>query len=162
MEQSQEYHAVVVQDLYLRVLGRFPDSSGMATWVDFLNLHTAEQLEANLLGSDEYFTKFGGGNNTGFLQAVYQLVLQRPIDPSGAQSWGQELANGRGRTDVAAAILASLESDRLETQTMYANFLHRQPDPGGFDNFTDLLQQGLPNESVIAVILSSEEYFGQI
>ncbi len=162
IESSDEYHKLVVKDLYRRILGRFPDDSGNTSWSSFLNRGgTAKQMEAFLLGSDEYF-KMAGGSNTSFLQAVYQLVLHRPIDSTGSQSWGKALAAGASRTAVAVAILASLEFDRLETQILFANWLHRSPDPSGLDTFTNLLQQGVSNETAIAIILSSDEYFAQI
>jgi hypothetical protein len=163
METSQEYHSVVVHDLYLQVLGRIPDPSGNTAWTNFLNNgRTAEQLEAYLLGSDEFFSKLGGGNNAGFLQATYQVVLHRAIDPSGALSWGQALAAGISRTVVVTDILASLESDRLETQGLYANLLHRPADPSGLDAYSNLLQQGVPNETIVAIQIGSDEYFAKI
>ncbi|HLJ92666.1 MAG TPA: DUF4214 domain-containing protein [Gemmataceae bacterium] len=162
IESSDEYHKLVVTDLYRRILGRSPDDSGNATYTNFLNQGgTAEQVGAFLLGSDEYL-KIAGGSNTGFLQAIYPLTLHRPIDSSGAQSWGQALAGGTSRSAVAAAILASLESDQLETEVLYANFLHRSPDPSGLDTFTNLLQRGVPDETVSAILIGSDEYFAEI
>jgi hypothetical protein len=163
IENSQEYHAVEVQTVYHTVLGRTAEPSAVSRWGSFLDQGgTAEQLEAILLGSDEYLSRFGGGTSSGFLQALYQLVLHRPIDPSGSQSWGQRaLSSGDVRATIAAAILASLESDRLETQTLYGSLLHRPPDPSGFDTFTSLLQQGVSNETALGIIMSSDEYFAQ-
>jgi Domain of unknown function (DUF4214)/Domain of unknown function (DUF5122) beta-propeller len=163
MQATQEYHTIVVDDLYSRILGRAADSSGQTGWVNFLHQGgTDEQLQALFLGSDEFFAKHGSNNSQGFLPALYQIVLQRPIDASGLQSWGQALAGGMSRTAVAAAILASLESDRLETQMLYAEFLHRPPDASGLDTFTNLLQRGVPNETVSGIIISSDEYFAGV
>jgi hypothetical protein len=47
---------------------------------------------------------------------------------------------------VAAAVLASLESDQLEVQSLYMQFLHRATDPGGLDTFTTALQRGVSDE----------------
>jgi uncharacterized delta-60 repeat protein len=163
MQATPEYHTVLVNNLYNRILGRNPDTSGDATWLNFLNQGgTEEQLEAMFLGSDEFFAKHGSNNSQGFLPALYQIVLQRPIDAGGLQSWSQALAGGMSRTAVAVAVLASLESDRLEMQMLYAAFLHRPPDASGLDTYTNLLQQGVPNETVASILISSEEYFAQI
>jgi uncharacterized delta-60 repeat protein len=163
IQNSPEYHTLVVADLYQRVLGRTTDPSGQAYWVSFLDRGgTAEQLEAILLASDEFFVRHGGNNDRGFLPALYQIILQRPIDPAGAQSWGQALQSGAlSRQAVAAAVLASLESDRLEVQNLYLHFLHRAPDPTGLDNFTTALQRGLSNEQVAVIFLSSPEYLAR-
>ena len=135
IQNSPEYHTLVVGDLYLLVLGRTADASGLTTWVNFLNQgHTAEQLETILLGSEEFFVTHGSANNQGFLPALYQIVLQRPIDPSGAQSWGQALQSDvSSRQDVAAGVLANAEADGLEVQSLYTQFLHRVADPSGLD-----------------------------
>jgi hypothetical protein len=47
IQRSQEYHTVVVRDLYRRVLGRLPNDLGNTAWTGFLNrAGTAEQLQA--------------------------------------------------------------------------------------------------------------------
>jgi uncharacterized delta-60 repeat protein len=164
MQSSQEYHSLEVRNLYRRVLGRFPDDSGSAAWTTFLNQGgTVLQLEAFLLGSGEFFAIHGSDNNQGFLPALYQIVLQRPIDSSGAQSWGQALQAGAlSRQAVAAAVLASIESDHLEVQSLYLQFLHRAADPSGLDTFTTELQQGVPYEQVAGILLSSAEYVARV
>jgi uncharacterized delta-60 repeat protein len=164
IQSSAEYHALVVGDFYKRVLGRTVDASGLTTWVSFLNGGgTAERLEAMLFGSDEFFVSQGNGSNQLFLTALYQIVLQRPIDSSGAQAWGQALQSGASsRQAVAAAVLASLESDQLEVQNLYMQFLHRAADPGGLDTFTTALQRGVSNEQGAVLLMSSAEYFARV
>jgi uncharacterized delta-60 repeat protein len=161
-EASPEYRALVVENLYGYILGRAVDSLGLNDKVNFLNQGgTAEQLEADLLGSDEYFSNptKGNGKNDVFLQALYRDVLQRAIDPSGMAVWGQALMNGASRTAVAAAVLASRESDQMEVQALYSRFLRRSADSGGLDTFSGSLQKGVANEAVIAALLASDEYF---
>jgi len=164
IQSSPEYHTLVVGDLYKLVLGRTVDASGSMTWVSFLSQgHPAEQLEAILLSSDEFFVGHGSDNNNGFLPALYQVVLQRPIDSAGSQHWGQALQSGAlSRQAVAAAVLASLESDQLEVQNLYMQFLHRATDPGGLDTFTSALQHGLSDEQVALILVGSAEYFARV
>jgi uncharacterized delta-60 repeat protein len=161
-ESSLEYRALVVGDLYGYILGRAVDSAGLNDKVNFLNQGgTAEQIEADLLASDEYFfyPTRGNGTNEVFLQALYRDVLQRAIDPSGMEVWGQALVNGATRTAVAAAILAGQESDQIEVQALYSRFLRRSADRGGLDTFVASLQRGVSNEAVLATLLASDEYF---
>jgi uncharacterized delta-60 repeat protein len=161
IESSGEYRTLVVQGMYGHWLGRAADPAGLSGWVNFLNQgNTTEQLEAAILGSDEYFSRHGG-SNTGFLQALYIDVLQRAIDSSGAQTWGQALGNGISRRAVAAAVLASPESDGLEVASLFHQFLRRDPDYLGLPAFTDELQKGVLNEMVLASIVSSGEYFSR-
>jgi hypothetical protein len=159
---SVEYHTLEVQGLYGRLLGRSADPAGLANWVNFLSQGgTEEQLEAILIGSGEYFINRGAGMPSGFLQSVYSDVLRRPIDPGGAQTWGQAFTNGATRTAVAAAILASRESDQIEVQDLYALVLHRSADTSGLNTFTNALQQGMTNELVLAILAASAEYFAR-
>jgi uncharacterized delta-60 repeat protein len=161
-ESSPEYRALVVGSLYGPILGRTVDSVGLNDKVSFLNQGgTAEQMEADLLGSDEYFfdPADGNGKNDVFLQALYRDVLQRALDPSGMATWEQALVNGVSRTAVAAAVLASQESDQMEVQALYNRVLRRNADREGLETFTASLQDGVPNEAILATLVASDEYF---
>jgi len=165
IEGSPEYRALIVRYLYGYVLGRTAEDAGMNNWVNFLNQGgTAEQVEANLLGSDEYFVYRTGANGTNevFLQMLYRDALHRVIDSSGMETWRQALPNGTSRSAVAASVLASVESDRMEVQSLYSWFLRRTADSGGLDTFTGSLQNGVANEAIIATLLGSDEYFSLV
>jgi uncharacterized delta-60 repeat protein len=162
IESSQEYHTDELEYLYGYVLGRAADPLGLSAWSNFLAQGgTAEQLEAILYGSGEFFAGRGGGTNATFLQSLYQNALGRSIDSGGAQSWGQALAAGATRTVVADGILGSQESDMDEVQLLYLTILHRPADTSGLSFFTSLLQQGVPNEAVLAALAGSSEYFAR-
>jgi sugar lactone lactonase YvrE len=162
IEASLEYRTDVVDALYAQLLHRPADASGLSAFTAFLgNGGTALQVEAAILGSLEYF-QLHGGTNDGFLTAVYQDVLNRSPDPTGAQSWGLALAGGSTRETVVQAILASLESDADQVQSLFREFLRRAADSGGLNSFTTALQQGVAAETAIAGIVGSDEYFGRV
>jgi hypothetical protein len=157
---SLEYHTLEVQGLFGRLLGRPADLLGLNNWVDYLNRGgTLEQLETIFFGSTEYYNRRGSGTAGGYLQALYGDIFGRPIDPSGAQIWGQALANGASPTSVAAAILASPESAINIVEDLYSLYLRRIADPSGLMVYGNALQQGLSQEMLVAILLSSEEYF---
>jgi len=55
---SQEYATIVVTALYVHLLHRQPDPAGLAMQVGVLQHGgTAEQVEASLLASDEYYAR---------------------------------------------------------------------------------------------------------
>src|SRR5262249_17240707 len=127
---SMEYETDQVDTLYGQILHRPADPTGQSVFVNLLSQGgTQQQVEAQLLGSGEFFTNFGGGTNSGFLNALYQDVLKRPIDPPGLQTWGAALQNGMTRTDLAASILASPEYDTDAVQALYQSILGRAADP---------------------------------
>jgi uncharacterized protein (DUF2141 family) len=117
------------------------------------------QVQANILGSAEYFQNRGGSTNAGFLSALYLDVLGRPIDPAGASIFGNALKNGATRTQVAKAVLFSGESLNRIVNSDYVALLHRNADPSGLANFASALQQGTSNDAIVGILVSSNEYF---
>src|SRR5262249_7463092 len=113
--------------------------------------------QATFLGSPEFLRQHGGTVD-GFLAALYQQVLGRPLDPSGAQHWGQALARGASRTDVAAGVLASREARTIVVQGPYQALLHRAADAGGRQGQRTGLGGGPPVEAIVAAIAGSREY----
>ncbi|MGH7140968.1 MAG: DUF4214 domain-containing protein, partial [Pirellulales bacterium] len=55
---SHEYHADVMQSIYLELLDRAPDAAGLTFWADALD-HGAsdEQVIAGIAASNEYYNK---------------------------------------------------------------------------------------------------------
>jgi hypothetical protein len=159
---SPEGQTHALNGLYQRLLGRAIDSSGLQSGLAFLAAGgKMEQIEAVILGSAEYFARKGGGSNSGFLAALYQDVLGRAIDPSGAKTFGQQLAAGVPAATVAAQVLQSLESNIHEVQGLYQQLLGRAADPGGLNGFVGDLQAGASNEDVASIIAGSAEYAGR-
>jgi hypothetical protein len=160
---SQEYHNDEIESIYQKLLMRSADPFGLSGWGTFLNQGgTVASLEANILGSPEYFARRGNGTVSGFLSAVYADVLGRSPDPAGQQFWSGKLAAGVTRTNVAAGILASLESDQDLVAGWYPEFLRRPVDPSGLATFTQALQRGFSQEQILIDILSSNEYFNRV
>jgi hypothetical protein len=163
MELSPEYETLLVQNLYGALLGRAPDATGQTSDLAFLSGGgSVEQLEASILGSPEYFQNRGGGTNAGFLNAVYQDILGRTIDPSGANSWGAILASSTSassRQTVAYQIVTSLENEQGFLKSCYQRFLHRNPDAAGMASWTDVMQNGMTERPVIANFIGSMEFF---
>lgn len=159
---SPEYRTGVVQHMYQSLLKRSADPAGLSNWVAFLTRGgLAEQMEAQVLGSAEYFNSRGGSTNGGFLAAVYGDILGRPIDASGQAGWGSKLAAGVTRVSVAAGILASSESDTNEVLALYQLALHRAADATGLRVYVGGLQKGLSNELELQYLMASDEYFAR-
>src|SRR5207247_9965982 len=71
------------------------DPAGLNTWLNLLSQGgSLLQVEAGILGSDEYLTTRGGGTVNGFLQALFEDTLHRPIDATGSQAFTQALTVG--------------------------------------------------------------------
>jgi uncharacterized delta-60 repeat protein len=159
IENSPEYHNLIIETYYGQYLKRPADSFGLSAWGSFLAQGgLTDQLRAALLGSDEYFQNVGGGANPGFLTSLYRDVLGRPGDAPGLQAWSQDLTEGVSRTAVASAIIRSAEGNADEVQGVYGWLLHRPADQGGLQAFSTDLANGVPIEAIIAAIIGSQEY----
>ena len=158
---GEEYHTDVVQQLYHTYLHRAADPNGLSNYVGFLDHGgTIEQVRAILLGSAEYY--FGhGASNDGFLAALYQDVLGRPIDPSGQAAYSQMLANGMSRGDVAAALLQSTEGSQYRVNQDYIWLLNRNADSAALTAYGSQLASSGQEEAIVVTLLSSDEFYGR-
>lgn len=161
-ETSLEYRMNTVQSVYQELLGRAADAGGLTAWVGYLAAgHTPEQLRAQILGSEEFFTHRTSGRNDGFVQTLYQVLLHRGVDATGAKAWGDALAHGTSRSQVAWAILNSGETETAAVQGWYRQFLSRGADSHGLEVFVGAMQRGASSYDVLVGILSSAEYFAR-
>jgi uncharacterized protein YkwD len=100
------------------------------------------------------------GNPLGqWVARLYQDVLGRPASTSEINTVVTALANGLPRPVYVASILNSLEYDRRVVTTIYQQYLHRSPDPGGLASAVAALQGGSSEAAIRQAILSSSEYY---
>jgi autotransporter-associated beta strand protein len=156
-----------VQALYNKYLGRAADPTGLNLSVLFLGGGgTAEQLQAVIISSPEYFLR-AGGNNAAYVDAVFRDVLNRPADADARNASIQFLANGdprrpeKARRQLIDMVFSGTEYRQDVVQGFYQKFLGRAADTGGLNTFVTALQQGARDEQVVQTITSSDEYFSR-
>jgi uncharacterized protein (TIGR03118 family) len=160
IEASTEYHSIVVQGLYQKYLHRAADAGGLGAFTATLDAGgTIGQVEAALTGSPEYFQSRAGGTDDNFLTVLFQDALDRQVDAGSRTALDQFLAGGGARSAVAGFVFNSHEFHQDLVTADYQRFLNRAPDPGGLAAFTGMLDQGAREESVIASLLGSDEFF---
>ncbi len=158
IEGSNEYLGDQVQLLYQRYLHRQADSGGLQSFVSQLSHGaTLEQVAAVLVGSTEYF-QLHGGNNAGFLTALYLDALGRAPDPFGQDNFTQMLAAGTSRTTVALAVFTSQEFQTNLVGQSFQQYLGRAAFPEDLTNFTGMMQHGLTDQDLVAILLGSTEF----
>jgi hypothetical protein len=160
---SGEYRTHEVVSLYQSLLGRTPDTGGLTFFVDaLLNGASLDQVRATILASDEFFTH-AGNNPQGFLDALYQDVLGRAVDPIAQSVFGAASAGGSGaRMQVADQVLGSSEAQLDKLQFDYQTLLGRPLDAGGAAFWGTALLNGAREESVLAGLLGSSEYLSRL
>jgi hypothetical protein len=160
--QSVEFRTHQVEFLYLSLLGRAADPAGLAIFTNQLLLGgTINGVKAQIFGSPEFFAR-AGNNFAGFLDTVYRDELLRGPDPAGNAFWGAQLFAGVSPGAVALGILNTAEATRVKINDAYFQVLGRLPESFGLNFWTTALNNGNHEEFVIAGVLGSGEYLGQI
>lgn len=161
LEATPEYRQDEVTSLYEHYLHRAAEPAALAADSQLLAQGmTDEQLAAIIVSSDEYFA-LHGGTNDGFLAALFQDALNRPIEVAAVSWFEQYLAAGGSLAQVAALIFGSHEYHADVVAGIYEQLLDRQPDARGQQYWAGQLDHGVTEEQVIAVIAASDEYFGK-
>jgi len=103
----------------------------------------------------------GGGTNDGWLAAVFNDLMGRPIDPSAQQFFGQQLAQGVPRNSVALSIYLSPEATTRLVGEFYPQYMGRPADPGGLQSWSSSLSAGFTEEFVINGLVTSGEFYSR-
>lgn len=153
---SNEYHTLLINNLYSSLLHRSATPADVSYWLPaFISGLSSTQVEAQILGSTEYFT-LAGGTNSAWLARVYSDVLGRTLDSASEALWTPVLAT-TGRATVAQQILNSAEGRNRRVQNFYHAYLHRAPNASELAAFSGLLVSGV-DPNVQAAIVASQEY----
>jgi hypothetical protein len=162
IESSDEYRNDQVETLYQHYLHRAADPGGLQFFTSQLaNGGTPEQVATALVGSPEYYANRGGGTNDGFLDALFQDALGRPVDPGARQYFDQALASGATTAQVASSVFTSPEYQSDVVNQIYLQLLDRPADPNGLAFWSNELAHGATDDQIISAIAASDEYFAK-
>jgi len=159
LTHSAEYYGDLITAAYRGYLGRDPDAPGLRAWI--LAMQTGlseEQLEADLIGSPEYYAH-SGGTDKSWVDAMYFDVLGRAPESAGENDWIGVLAAGKTRAAVSYDFTSSPEREGQRVGADYAQFLDRTTSNDEVAGWVRAIQQGLANEDVVAGFVASAEYF---
>lgn len=162
IDHSPEYFAnIIITPAYQQYFGRAPDAAGLNFWLNQMLLGlTDQQLQANLIASNEFFVH-SGGTNAQWVDAMYTDLLGRPPDAEGEGFWVTQLALGASRYSVAFGIANSLEREVQTIAGYYVHYLGRPADQTGLGYWLTQFALGATNESVITGLVSSNEYYAK-
>ncbi|HZU34488.1 MAG TPA: putative Ig domain-containing protein, partial [Gemmataceae bacterium] len=160
IENSTEYRTDLINQLCNTYWHRPPDPVALGTYLGYLQGGgTVEGIEISLLSSPEFFQSQGGGNDAGFLHALFEDVLGRPVDPLSQTVFGSLLQLGMPTADVALCVVASPEADAHVVETCYETYMHRPADPIGLVTWTSWMLLGAGEENLVAGMLGTQDYF---
>lgn len=165
--------------LYRATLDRDPDMTGLLSWHAQLTRGApVTDVAQGFVGSKEFMRVYGALDNAGFVTLLYHNVLHREPDAGGLAYWTGLLDSGaRSRAAVVAGFSDSTEFRQSSavpalgfsaeglrmTQSddvfrLYRATLARNPDDGGFLDWTGRLAEGLTYRAAVAGFVGSREF----
>lgn len=127
MELNPPQRDVTLQDasavarLYNAAFDRLPDSDGLNYWIDQWEQNISNQdIAFYFYNSTEFTDKYGSPTNQGFVELLYNNVLDRGPDESGLNYWLEQLDQGANRSDVLLSFSDSVENI-ANTEQAFAN-----------------------------------------
>lgn len=156
LTSSDEYVWKRINQAYVEVLGRQPDSAASDWYVGVRRGSvTVDDVARRFYSSQEFYLR-SGATDVGFIQTLYSVMLGRSAGPAEIEHWRPQIAS-RGYGAVVDGIWFSWEGASRRAGTYYQTFLQRSPDPTGLANWAGvLLQYG--EGSVRTGIAGSVEY----
>jgi protocatechuate 3,4-dioxygenase beta subunit len=158
---STEYRTQVIEGIYNALLGRPADDAGLSFYLNMLARGgTSAQIRAAIASSPEYFAK-SGGDNAGFVTALFNDLLHRQVDAGALVFYSQALAQGLSHAAIASVIANSTEAAQVMVNDDYFRYLGRDADGSGLNFFTGALAHNLLSENdVIVQLIASSEFTG--
>jgi streptogramin lyase len=148
-----------VAQVYIDLLARLPDLSGLAAWSGAIDAGVPRsQVVLGIENSAEY--------RIDQVEKLYQYYLLRDADAAGLQQAAAFLATGGTLEQLAALIAGSPEYFQIRAAGtaevfllyLYLDALKRAPDGGAETAFSQALAAGITRTQVAAVVFASREY----
>lgn len=156
---SAESRADLIKAFYSNLLHRNADSQAVAYFLQLFDQGlTASDIKSMFYGSDEYF-QLNGDTNSGFVDALFRDELSRAAGSQDQAYYGQLLAAGQSRTNIASLVADSAEAEHDQVNGYYLAYLGRPADAAGLAYWTSVLEQTHHDSLVQAGLLGSEEYY---
>lgn len=120
---SVEYAGQMIDDLYLRSLGRKSDPAGKAYWMGLIAKGTRiDYMGVLFYGSDEYYNQ--AGSSTAYVSSLYAELLGREPEAKGLAYWTDLLNRKIARPDdVAAGFYIAEESRNIRAGLLHEKIL---------------------------------------
>jgi hypothetical protein len=164
IDTSPEYYTDLIDSDFQTYVTSPPDSAETTALLsEYTGGATDQQVLAGILGSGEYFSIRDGGDNTAFVNSIFQDLLGRPPTSMDIEFYLSLLNDGDTRSQVASLIIGSAEyidqSEPALINGWFESYLNRPPTSMDLTFFEGILNDGETDEYAIAYILGSTEFF---
>ncbi len=180
----------MVELAYQGIMGRTPDATGKAYWVDRMNSGDSytsivngfiDSPEFEGICSDYGIVKgtpsssnsssgSGSGDVSEFVSRLYTKALNRQYDPEGLEYWTNNIKNDSSRGNVlnvalngflhSGEFLGKNLNDGEYIKVLYRTFLGREPESEGYNYWVNILASGTSRDEVASGFAYSDEFNG--
>ena len=107
--------------LYHSALGRLPDEDGLQYWVNDLRQgYPLQDVAASFIGSPEFTARFGDSlTNAQYVDRIYENVLGREPEASGAAFWTGNLDNGSANRSLTLTEISESPENKAITAQLF-------------------------------------------
>lgn len=163
---SHEYRAEQINLLYEKYLGRKADAVGLAYSIGLWNAAGGpDQVLQVILGSPEFYARTGQlqpglSPDAAWVTALYQDLLGRDPEPQATAAWVNYL-QAHGKPSVVLVFVASDEYRSDAINNLFQTYLGRSLDSVAAPAFLQAMRQGLTQDQLLTIIVSSDEYINK-
>ncbi|HJT36286.1 MAG TPA: DUF4214 domain-containing protein [Pirellulales bacterium] len=158
---AHDIDSAIVNGVYRNVLGRDPDSAGLA----FFDQALAAGMSRDQLVRDVWSSPEHRAQEVSFFFSNY---LHRTADPAGLNFWVAALEASGNEIPVVIGFVTSAEYQTAHASTaayvtaLYNDILSHAPDTEGLDNWIAALQHGSSRAAVAEAVIMSHDSLGQL
>ncbi|MEZ6073755.1 MAG: DUF4214 domain-containing protein [Pirellulales bacterium] len=154
---SRENVNNVIRGFYRQFLERDADGGGIDYWSDQMKSADEADVVVAFLTSAEFASRHESDDD--FVDALYDLVLNRSADESGRAYYLGMLADGTSRAEAARLVAESTERYGLLVEEFYQSYFGRASDEAGRAYYVARLRDGsLDLQELARTFLTSDEY----
>lgn len=166
----------IVRAIYLALLGREPDEEGLASYAaQITDLDKIVSVFADIAHSEEFWQRIIAVHAQNLVKAAFLGLLGREPEPETAEAYSRELSEKGSLPAILADIVGSKEfaekiGDSTTTEKrcgfrteelvrqIFLGLLRREPDQGGLDSYTKLMQSQDGLQTVLSNVVESSEF----
>lgn len=154
-----------VERLYRAYFDRSPEAAGLNYWTgERLRGRPLSDISEHFARSPEFAARYGSLSNRGFIELVYDNVLDRAPDAVGATYWTEQLSHvSRGQVMVGFSestefIIKSGHLDAGQVQRLYRAYFLREGDTGGLGYWWTKQVEGMDLAVISETFARSPEF----
>lgn len=166
LRSSPEHVDIVdpVTRLYFAYFLRTPDADGLEYWIDQRKAGRSLTWISDFFSqSPEFNRRYGALNNAGFVELIYENILDRGGDDKGSAFWNEQLDGGhRSRGDVMLGFSESPEYKAAMANEVHIAVLHvlivgRAPTDQYFESLLAMMDLGPDSSFPYTVVELAKE-----